>query len=458
MAHGSLSSVTASRPCATIMAVLQIRQRGWQTVGGHAIVLPEPSDEEDAVGEASSERRRTGGACGRCPSTLVAGATWPRAGGPTTRSGRWWPRGSPTVGDAGVPRALEGAAVGGHLRRRRPGGPRRWPARCRPDGVGPGDVVAVPAPQLGRGRHHLLGRGLPRRGRRARSSTSTGPRRSTTSSARPRPTSSSPPTGSATTTTSPPTSALLRRPARPAVARGRRRRRRPSCPPARRRSSRCSTASRSPARCRSTPTRRPIIAFTSGTTRDPKGVVHSHRTIGFETRQLDYMFPTGGPPQITGAPVGHFIGMLNAFLVPLLRERPVNLIDVWDPGEVLRHDDRGGARRVAAAPPTSSPACSTTRTSPPEHLALMPFAGLGRLDRAGGRHRAGHQARASRCSARTGAPSTRRSPAASLDEPEEKRLTTDGHALPGVEMRLDDDGEILEPGPGLLRRLHRRRR
>ena len=61
-----------------------------------------------------------------------------------------------------------------------------------------------------------------------------------------------------------------------------------------------------------------VITFTSGTTSDPKGVVHSHRTIGFETRQLDHLFPQGGPPQITGAPVGHFIGMVNAFLVPLL--------------------------------------------------------------------------------------------------------------------------------------------
>ena len=57
------------------------------------------------------------------------------------------------------------------------------------------------------------------------------------------------------------------------------------------------------------------LYITSGTTRDPKGVIHSHRTIGFETRQLDHMFPGGVPPQITGAPVGHFIGMVNAFLV-----------------------------------------------------------------------------------------------------------------------------------------------
>ena len=43
--------------------------------------------------------------------------------------------------------------------------------------------------------------------------------------------------------------------------------------------------------------------------------------------------PQGRSPlRSPGAPVGHFIGMLNAFLVPLLRTRPVHLIDVWDPG------------------------------------------------------------------------------------------------------------------------------
>ncbi|HEY8527585.1 MAG TPA: AMP-binding protein [Acidimicrobiales bacterium] len=188
-----------------------------------------------------------------------------------------------------------------------------------------------------------------------------------------------------------------------------------------------------------------IVAFTSGTTRDPKGVVHSHRTIGFETRQLDHLFPTGGPPQITGAPVGHFIGMLNAFLVPLLRERAVNLIDVWDPGEVLRMMREEGLGVTGGATYFLTSLLDHPGFSD-EHLALMPFAGLGgspvpvavmeRLRDLG--------IAAFRSYGSTEHPSIT---GCLLDEPEDKRLTTDGRTLPGVEIRLGESGEILSRGP-----------
>ena len=188
-----------------------------------------------------------------------------------------------------------------------------------------------------------------------------------------------------------------------------------------------------------------IIAFTSGTTRDPKGVIHSHRTIGCETRQLDYMFPKGGPPMITGAPVGHFIGMVNAFLVPLLREQSVNLIDVWDPGAVLKMMSEEGLGVGGGATYFLTSLLDHPDFSP-EHLALMPFAGLGGspVPVAVTRRATDLGIKAFRSYGSTEHPSITGS---LLDDPEEKRLTTDGRVLPGVEVRLDDDGQILSRGP-----------
>ena len=188
-----------------------------------------------------------------------------------------------------------------------------------------------------------------------------------------------------------------------------------------------------------------IVAFTSGTTRDPKGVVHSHRTICFETRQLDYMFPKGEPPQITGAPVGHFIGMLNAFLVPLLRQRSVNLIDVWDPAEVLRMMDEDGLGMGGGATYFLTSLLDAPGFTK-RHLKLIPSAGLGgsTVPVAVTRRATELGIKVFRSYGSTEHPSIT---GCLLSDPVEKRMTTDGHALPGVEFKLSGDGEILSRGP-----------
>ena len=139
------------------------------------------------------------------------------------------------------------------------------------------------------------------------------------------------------------------------------------------------------------------------------------------------------------------MGMLSAFLLPLVTPRPVNLVDVWDPGTVLRlmRDHQLGMAGGATFFLTS---LLDHPDFADDHLALMPFAGLGGspvpLAIAQRAQRLGITVYRSYGS--TEHPSVTGS---HPTDPEHQRLATDGRPLPGVELRLDDDGQILTRGP-----------
>lgn len=195
------------------------------------------------------------------------------------------------------------------------------------------------------------------------------------------------------------------------------------------------------------PAARALIAFTSGTTKEPKGVVHSHQTLGFETRQLLDNYPPNRGRQLTATPVGHFIGMLGAFLIPVLEGAPIDLCDVWDPGKVLDLIERDGLS-IGGGPPYFVTSLMDHPRFDERHLASFTAVGLGgsTVPAAVTRRLADQGLFVYRSYGSTEHPSITGS---GVSAPEDKRLFTDGNVRPGVEIRLGPDGEIFSRGPDL---------
>ena len=196
-----------------------------------------------------------------------------------------------------------------------------------------------------------------------------------------------------------------------------------------------------------------LIAYTSGTTADPKGVVHTHRTIGCEVRQLTGHQAMRDRPSLVGAPVGHAIGMLGGLLCPLVGGKPIFLIDGWDPPTVLR----AMVEEQIAAGSGSTYFFTSLLDCPgfgPEHVELMRFIGLGgspipnavaeRADELGI-----SLVRAYGCTEHPSVTGSQHT------DPREKRIHTDGCPLDWVEIRtVDEDGRdvpVGQPGEILTR-------
>ncbi|MHB8463295.1 MAG: AMP-binding protein [Acidimicrobiales bacterium] len=198
-----------------------------------------------------------------------------------------------------------------------------------------------------------------------------------------------------------------------------------------------------------------LVGYTSGTTANPKGVVHSHRTISAEIRQLGATQAPQDRPPLIGSPVGHATGMLAALLLPVDLGRPIHLIDVWDPAAVLHAiaTDRlaaGGGATFFLLSLLDHPDFR------PEHLEGMRYAGMGgsAIPRAVAQRVTDLGITVYRMYGSTEHPSIT---GCTWADPLDKRLATDGRPLPGNEIRLIDDdgtdvgagepGEILSRGP-----------
>jgi acyl-coenzyme A synthetase/AMP-(fatty) acid ligase len=191
-----------------------------------------------------------------------------------------------------------------------------------------------------------------------------------------------------------------------------------------------------------------VLAYTSGTTSDPKGCVHSHNTLLAECRAI--VASSGGGPSdvfLCPNPIGHIAGIYSALIAPfLLGYRKLVLMDGWDPKWALEliqehRVTRTGGASFFLTTMLGAPELPTIDTSSLESFGLgganvMPVL-VEQAETVGWRGFRSYGC-TEHPSITMGSPDI---------DPLEKRAYTDGRAMLDVELRLvDDDGRDVPPG------------
>ncbi|GAB2461916.1 AMP-binding protein [Jatrophihabitans fulvus] len=95
-----------------------------------------------------------------------------------------------------------------------------------------------------------------------------------------------------------------------------------------------------------------VVLYTSGTTAQPKGVLHSHRTLGAEIADVARHCGLGTDDRVfMASPLSHITGLSYGVLLPAALGAPVVLQERWDPaGAVTLVEDEGCTFTVSATP------------------------------------------------------------------------------------------------------------
>jgi acyl-CoA synthetase (AMP-forming)/AMP-acid ligase II len=205
------------------------------------------------------------------------------------------------------------------------------------------------------------------------------------------------------------------------------------------------------------PDDRAVLMYTSGTTAEPKGVQHSHRTLLAEATSPVYTLNGPGARHLGLFPPGHMAGLLSLLRI-LLLGTPTVIMQAWDAALAAELIDRHAVSACGGAPvqlsglldrQVSGAATLSTLREFLTGAAPVPPSLVRRADAAG--------ITAFRSYGSSEHPTVT---AGNIDDPLGPRAETDGHLLPGNQVRLVDaegrdvpdgqQGEIVTRGPELF--------
>jgi cyclohexanecarboxylate-CoA ligase len=191
-----------------------------------------------------------------------------------------------------------------------------------------------------------------------------------------------------------------------------------------------------------------VILWTSGTTSDPKGVVHTHQSLRVEADTIAAAHDMRtGEPLLLPMPITHVAGLTYGVLLPVTSGITAVLMDVWEPGRALDLIEREHIAVMISTPVFMRTMIDDSAFERTDTSTVRLFS-LGGAGVAPAMVREGAHAFNCWCKRTYGSTEYPTLTTGRLGDDPERDATTDGRLIDAAELRIVDPEALVDVAPG----------
>lgn len=189
------------------------------------------------------------------------------------------------------------------------------------------------------------------------------------------------------------------------------------------------------------------LIYTSGTTGEPKGVMHTANTTMANIIPYAQRLRLGAEDVVLMAsPMAHQTGFMYGLMMPILLKASAVLYDIWEPLKAIDLIRAEGATFTMASTPFLTDLAKNVAESGKTVPTLRTFLCAG-APIPGPLVEQARRVLGTKIVSAWGMTENGAVTLIELDDPDERAVNTDGHPLPGVELKIvDTDGSTLPTG------------